>query len=59
VTHGEKMARAALKLWLDLYSKQVKCEECIPPKDAVCHKHDAEVARLIQSTRRLLATGPN
>lgn len=59
MTHGEKMARAALQKWLELYCKQLLCDECIGPKDARCHKHSSEVVKLIKDTKMLLATGPN
>jgi hypothetical protein len=59
VTHSEKMARAALKKWLQVYAAQVACEECVAPKDAHCHKHSPEIARLIRATRDILAGGPN
>lgn len=59
MTHGEKMARAALKKWLELYATQLDCKECIPPKDARCHRHSPEVAHLIKNTKMLLSGGPN
>jgi hypothetical protein len=59
MTHGEKMARAALAKWLNVYTKQLGCEECIGPKDSRCHKHQPEVVKLIKDTKMLLSTGPN
>ena len=59
MTHGERMARVALAKWLDLYQKQLQCQECIGPKDARCHKHRPEIVKLIKDTKLVLATGPN
>ncbi len=59
MTHNEKLARAALAKWLELYEKQTRCDECIPPSWSRCDKHQPDIAKLIKNTKMLLAGGPN
>ena len=59
ISHGEKLARAALEKWLAIYSKQLKCDQCILPSDARCHRHAPEITKLIRQTRLVLEGGPN
>lgn len=58
MTHGEKMARAALERWLKLYRELETCKACIAPKEQ-CHKHGPSMQRLAEQTRKLLESGPN
>lgn len=59
MTHRERLQAAALVKWLEVYSKQLRCEQCIAPKDARCHKHQPEIAKLLKDTKMILAGGPN
>lgn len=60
MTHGERLARAALEKWLKLYERQQRCPYCKVQK-AQCHKHKnvEEFDRVAEQTRRFLASGPN
>jgi len=61
VTHGEKMARAALEKWLKLYERQQNCTNCCTVNHQ-CGQHPRstdEFNRVAEATRRLLASGPN
>lgn len=60
MTHGEKLARAALEKWLKLWEQQQKCTYCQTEKRQ-CPKHKSieEFERLAEQTRRFLAGGPN
>jgi len=65
VTHGEKMARAALKRWLDHYREQETCAKsskikgCISTHHARCEKHTSSTKQLVRDTEMLLESGPN
>jgi len=60
VTHGEKMARAALEKWLKLYERQQKCEWCqISAAQCARHRSKTDFDKLAEQTRELLAAGPN
>jgi hypothetical protein len=60
VTHGEKMARAALAQWVKLYERQQRCEHCqISAAQCSRHRSKTEFDKLAEQTRRLLAGGPN
>lgn len=61
MTHGERMARAALAMWLRQYEAQQRCEHCAI-MNGQCGKHMRradEMNQLADKTRRLLASGPN
>jgi hypothetical protein len=60
VTHGERMARAALAQWIKLWERQQHCSYC-KIQQAQCHKHKGleDFNRLAEQTRRFLAAGPN
>lgn len=58
MTHGEKMARAALQRWLKLAFELDTCAECTPSTDQ-CLYHSPKIKKLIKDTKMLLSTGPN
>jgi hypothetical protein len=60
MTHGEKMARAALAQWLKLYERQQRCQWCqISAAQCGRHRTKTEFDKLAETTRKFLAGGPN
>lgn len=54
-----KDTRSLLRRVLLLLRQMRKCDECVAPIDAACHRHEAEVRRLEQDVREALGSWPN
>ncbi len=60
MTHGEKLARAALEKWLKLYERQQACGHCkIVEHQCGTHKTKDDFDRIAKHTRKFLEGGPN
>lgn len=58
MTHGEKMARAALLRWIKLLRELDACSECTAAHEQ-CHRHSPKIRKLVEDSKRVLASGPN